>query len=88
MGVFKQAVITNEGERLLTKIMANATTLKFTHATTSNHEYPEDLNIKELKELEGIRQTTDAPSAQIESENVVGVKALFENAKVEESYYI
>ncbi|MFR1834373.1 MAG: hypothetical protein ACLSX5_14635 [Lachnospiraceae bacterium] len=72
----------------MTKIMANATTLKFTHATTSNHEYPEDLNIKELKELEGIRQTTDAPSAQIESENVVGVKALFENAKVEESYYI
>ena len=88
MGAFNQAVITDAGEALITKILAGTATLSLTRAVTSNYEYPEGTDIKTLTDLLGIQQTMSNPKAQIESDTVIAVQALFGNADITQAYDI
>lgn len=88
MGAFNQAVITDAGEALITKILAGTATLNLTRAVTSNYEYPEGTDIKTLTDLLGIQQTMSNPKAQIESDTVIAVQALFGNADITQAYDI
>ena len=88
MGAFNTAVITDAGEALLAKIIAGAETLNLTSAKTSDYEYPAETSFKALTDLQGIKQTMANPTAQVLSDTVIGVQALFGNQDVAQAYDI
>ena len=88
MGAFNTAVITDAGEVLLAKIIAGTETLNLTSAKTSDYEYPAETSFKALTDLQGIKQTMANPTAQVLSDTVIGVQALFGNQDVEQAYDI
>ena len=88
MGAFNTAVITDAGEVLLAKIIAGTETLNLTSAKTSDYEYPAETSFKALTDLQGIKQTMANPTAQVLSDTVIGVQALFGNQDVAQAYDI
>lgn len=87
MAQFSKLVVTEKGNALIAKALANTAAIKFTKVSSSAATY-------ELSELEGlesftdIRQTHLKPKVQRINNTSVEVKAAFNNTELTNGYYI
>lgn len=88
MGVFKAAIITDNGNAMIANAVADIKTIRFSKVVVSSHEYPEDTVWSGLTTLDGIQQETTPTDVRISGTSQVGLRALFTNANVSEKYKI
>ena len=88
MGVFKAAIITDNGNAMIANAVADIKTIRFSKVVVSSHEYPEDTVWSNLTTLDGIQQETTPTDVRISGTSQVGLRALFTNTNVSEKYKI
>lgn len=86
MGAYKSAVITEAGQGLIAKALAEGESIQFVSAKTSSHAYPEGTNIAELTDLRDIMQSVSPFSAQVFNETMMQVSVRFDNSEVPQKY--
>jgi len=80
-------VITNAGQDLMTRLIANETTATFTSLQTSSHTYTIG-DLATLESLEDVEQTTLVSGTSITDSKTVKVFTRVDNTSVQEAYYI
>lgn len=87
MGVYSNAVITQNGQAYIAAALAGDITLTFTHMAISDHAYPAGTDLSELTSITSVQMTVEPASVWVQ-DDVVGVRALFSNETVSTAYYI
>lgn len=80
-------VITNDGNELITKMLAGETKITFTKIAVSDFDYS-GINVKNIGELQQIRQIALVSKISRLDGNTVEVLAAVENRQVTESYFV
>ncbi len=80
-------VITNDGNELITKMLAGETKIIFTKIAVSDFDYS-GINVKNIGELQQIRQIALVSKISRLDGNTVEVLAAVENRQVTESYFV
>lgn len=88
MGVYKAAVVTEEGQNLIAQALADNKALMFTSAKTSSYAYPSGTNITVLTGLQDVVQSVIPSKSQVLNNNVAQVTARFDNDGITQQYSI
>ncbi len=88
MGVFRAAVITDNGNAMIAKAVADLSQIRFSKVVISSKEYPEETLWSELETLEDIQQETTPTDIRISGTSQVNLRALFTNTNVAEKFTI
>ncbi len=88
MGVYKAAVVTEEGQNLIAQALADNKALMFTSAKTSSYAYPSGTNITALTGLQDVVQSVIPSKSQVLNNNVAQVTARFDNDGITQQYPI
>lgn len=86
MGVFKQAVPTEKGVALLTKVLAGTAELEFTRIVTGDSVLEGDLSLK--TNIGNIKQEQPASTVWLEGNSSIKVSAGFSNDAITQGYYV
>ncbi len=88
MGVYKAAVVTQNGQNMIAQALAENRAILFTSAKTSSYAYPLGTDITALAGLEGIVQSVGPSSTQVINDNVAQVSVRFDNEGITRRYLI
>ena len=88
MGQYRQSVVTDAGNALITQAIAGDGNIQFTEVKTSSYAYPQGTNIAALTDLQNIEQSVIPSSAQIFNNTMLQISASFSNTGVEAEYLI
>lgn len=87
MAEFSKLVVTEKGNALIAKALANTATIKFTKVSSTPTAY-EPSELEKLESLSDIFQTHLKPKVQRINNTSVEVKAAFNNTELTNGYYI
>lgn len=87
MAEFNNAVITNKGRELASKLLAGDR-MEFTKVVTSDHKYPVGTDLASVVNIPSIRQTSPINNVTIQNQYSVNVVANFKNTNIVVGYNI
>lgn len=87
MAEFSKLYLTKRGQSLMAKIIAGATSVKFTKVSTSSKVYAESA-LENLTALEQVQQTNEVTKVTITNSTSVKVETAFANEKLTAGYYL
>lgn len=87
MPKFNQGVLTNKGKSLITDLIGNKGSAKFTRAVTSDKVYKQT-ELSALLTIDSVKQDHKVSSVTIQDNSRVIVDIPFDNADVKQDYYI
>lgn len=87
MAEFRKMVITNKGQELIAKIIAEQNKIEFTKIAFSDSEYS-DSQIASLTALDGVKQTAEVARITKISDTAVQVESVISNENLKKGYYI
>ncbi len=88
MGQYNKAVLTTAGEKLIARALAGEIKLNITKAKTSDFAYPDNVDLKRLTDMQGVRQTVCDPETVVFNETIIQTRVLFSNEDIASTYYI
>lgn len=88
MGAYNSAIITNDGQSMITQAIADRQTITFSSVKISSYAYPEGTNIAGLTDLQDVKQSEQPSAAEIFNETMIQLRARFGNEDVEAAYLI
>lgn len=88
MGVYRAAIVTENGQNLIAQALANEKPLIFTSAKTSSYSYPVGTNVPALTGLQDVVQSVMPFDSKILGGNVAQVSVRFDNDGVDQTYRI
>lgn len=88
MGVYRAAIVTENGQNLIAQALANEKPLIFTSAKTSNYSYPVGTNVPALTGLQDVVQSVMPFDSKVLGGNVAQVSVRFDNDGVDQTYRI
>ena len=88
MGVYRAAIVTENGQNLIAQALANEKPLIFTSAKTSSYSYPVGTNVPALPSLQDVVQSVMPFDSKILGGNVAQVSVRFDNDGVDQTYRI
>lgn len=88
MAVFKNSVITTQGQQLLAKSAAGSAQVEYTSLRTSNYKYPDDTDYQALTTMEGIQQQIEVGAVTRPSPTQVQINGFFTNESLTSGYYV
>lgn len=87
MADFKQVTITNKGRELLTKLMADSKTMRFTSLKVSNTGFDSN-HLSSLTSIGNIKQIVTFRKIEKLDEFTIQVEGLISNKNLTEGYYL
>lgn len=87
MAEFSKLIVTDKGNTLIAKALANEAVIKFTKVASSDNSY-EVSELEQLESLRDIRQTYLEPRVKRVNNVSVEVSSAFNNMELTEGYYI
>ena len=88
MGVYRAAIVTENGQNLIAQALANEKPLIFTSAKTSSYSYPVGTDVPALTGLQDVVQSVLPFDSKVLGENVAQVSVRFDNDGVDQTYRI
>lgn len=88
MGVYKAAVVTENGQHLIAQAFTSEKKLIFTSAKTSSYSYPAGTNISALTGLQDVVQSVIPSGTKTIGGNVAQVTVRFDNDSIDQAYLI
>ena len=88
MGVYRAAIVTENGQNLIAQALANEKPLIFTSAKTSSYSYPVGTNVPALTGLQDVVQSVMPFDSKVLGGNVAQVSVRFDNDGVDQTYRI
>ena len=88
MGVYRAAIVTENGQNLIAQALANEKTLIFTSAKTSSYSYPVGTDVPALTGLQDVVQSVLPFDSKVLGGNVAQVSVRFDNDGVDQTYRI
>ena len=88
MGVYRAAIVTENGQNLIAQALANEKPLIFTSAITSSYSYPVGTNVPALTGLQDVVQSVMPFDSKVLGGNVAQVSVRFDNDGVDQTYRI
>ena len=88
MGVYRAAIVTENGQNLIAQALANEQPLIFTSAKTSSYSYPVGTNVPALTGLQDVVQSVIPFDSKVLGNNVAQVSVRFDNDGVDQTYRI
>ena len=88
MGVYRAAIVTENGQNLIAQALANEKPLIFTSAKTSSYSYPVGTNVPALTGLQDVVQSVLPFDSKVLGGNVAQVSVRFDNDGVDQTYRI
>ena len=88
MGVYKAAVVTENGQHLIAQAFTSEKELIFTSAKTSSYSYPAGTNISALTGLQDVVQSVIPSGKKTIGGNVAQVTVRFDNDSIDQAYLI
>ena len=88
MGAYNSAIITNDGQSMITQAIADRQTITFSSVKISSYAYPEGTNIAGLTDLQDVKQSEQPSAAEIFNETMIQLRARFGNENVAAAYLI
>jgi len=88
MGVYRAAIVTENGQNLIAQALANEKPLIFTSAKTSSYSYPVGTNVPDLTGLQDVVQSVMPFDSKVLGGNVAQVSVRFDNDGVDQTYRI
>ena len=88
MGVYRAAIVTDNGQNLIAQALANEKPLIFTSAKTSSYSYPVGTNVPALTGLQDVVQSVMPFDSKVLGGNVAQVSVRFDNDGVDQTYRI
>ena len=88
MGVYRAAIVTENGQNLIAQALANEKPLIFTSAKTSSYSYPVGTNVPALTGLQDVVQSVMPFDSKVLGGNVAQVSVRFNNDGVDQTYRI
>lgn len=88
MGVYKAAIVTENGQNLIAQALANEKPLIFTSAKTSSYSYPVGTNVPALTGLQDVVQSVIPSDSKVLNGNVAQVSVRFDNDGIDQAYLI
>lgn len=88
MGVYRAAIVTENGQNLIAQALANEKPLIFTSAKTSSYSYPVGTDVPALTGLQDVVQSVLPFDSKVRGGNVAQVSVRFDNDGVDQTYRI
>lgn len=88
MGVYRAAIVTENGQNLIAQALANEKPLIFTSAKTSSYSYPVGTDVPALAGLQDVVQSVLPFDSKVLGGNVAQVSVRFDNDGVDQTYRI
>ena len=88
MGVYRAAIVTENGQNLIAQALANEKPLIFTSAKTSSYSYPVGTDVPALTGLQDVEQSVLPFDSKVLGGNVAQVSVRFDNDGVDQTYRI
>lgn len=88
MGVYRAAIVTENGQNLIAQVLANEKPLIFTSAKTSSYSYPVGTDVPALTGLQDVVQSVLPFDSKVLGGNVAQVSVRFDNDGVDQTYRI
>lgn len=88
MGVYRAAIVTENGQNLIAQALANEKPLIFTSAKTSSYSYPVGTDVPALTGLQDVVQSVPPFDSKVLGGNVAQVSVRFDNDGVDQTYRI
>ena len=88
MGVYRAAIVTENGQNLIAQALANEKPLIFTSAKTSSYSYPVGTGVPALTGLQDVVQSVLPFDSKVLGGNVAQVSVRFDNDGVDQTYRI
>ena len=88
MGVYRAAIVTENGQNLIAQALANEKPLIFTSAKTSSYSYPVGTDVSALTGLQDVVQSVLPFDSKVLGGNVAQVSVRFDNDGVDQTYRI
>ena len=88
MGVYRAAIVTENGQNLIAQALANEKPLIFTSAKTSSYSYPVGTDVPALTGLQDVVQSVLPFDSKVLGGNVAQVSVRFDNDGVDQTYRI
>lgn len=88
MGVYRAAIVTENGQNLIAQALANERPLIFTSAKTSSYSYPVGTDVPALTGLQDVVQSVLPFDSKVLGGNVAQVSVRFDNDGVDQTYRI
>lgn len=88
MGVYRAAIVTENGQNLIAQALANEKPLIFTSAKTSSYSYPVGTDVPALTGLQDVVQSVLPFDSKVLGGNVAQVSVRFDNDGVDQTYQI
>ena len=88
MGVYRAAIVTENGQNLIAQALANEKPLIFTSAKTSSYSYPVGTDVPALTGLQDVVQSVLPFDSKVLGRNVAQVSVRFDNDGVDQTYRI
>lgn len=79
--------ITDNGQKLLTRIAAGETTAVFTRIGTTDDQYTDD-ELQHLSALKNICQQTDIANVDVKDDTTIVISGYVDNQELEKGYYV
>ena len=88
MGVYRAAIVTENGQNIIAQALANEKPLIFTSAKTSSYSYPVGTDVPALTGLQDVVQSVLPFDSKVLGGNVAQVSVRFDNDGVDQTYRI
>ncbi|MEQ2383015.1 hypothetical protein WMO21_11745 [Lachnospiraceae bacterium CLA-AA-H58] len=88
MGVYRAAIVTENGQNLIAQALANEKPLIFTSAKTPSYSYPVGTDVPALTGLQDVVQSVLPFDSKVLGGNVAQVSVRFDNDGVDQTYRI
>ena len=88
MGVYRAAIVTENGQNLIAQALANEKPLIFTSAKTSSYSYPVGTDVPALTGLQDVVQSVLPFDSKVLGGSVAQVSVRFDNDGVDQTYRI
>ena len=88
MGVYRAAIVTENGQNLIAQALANEKPLIFTSAKTSSYSYPVGTDVPALTGLQDVVRSVLPFDSKVLGGNVAQVSVRFDNDGVDQTYRI
>ena len=88
MGVYRAAIVTENGQNLIAQALANEKPLIFTSAKTSSYSYPVGTDVPALTGLQDVVQSVLPFDSKVLGGNAAQVSVRFDNDGVDQTYRI
>ena len=88
MGVYRAAIVTENGQNLIAQALANEKPFIFTSAKTSSYSYPVGTDVPALTGLQDVVQSVLPFDSKVLGGNVAQVSVRFDNDGVDQTYRI